>query len=309
MLSIMERISQMKKLLNGQVSKEDCNVVHHDTADVSDILKKSGIGKKKYIIATSGYSFDQEGYADTTLKFLKYLDKMLKPGNTGYITPPTLYPGSIYDITTTVSGLKPSNVAFFTTEHYWEGTDLDAFNKDVNMHRFMRAPIHVFPDNRTYVEATANASDVLICTGGRKVAINEIIEALKRNHKVIMLVNRNLQNDDFDQSKNAVECAPRYFHNYIVSCNEDPANVKDADLKFLRENEGKILQLVKWYFVDNDESIKSAAYRAANVITSPSIFETIEKNPYMSQQDKEKVAKSFSTQVGEAYLRGKSTRL
>lgn len=56
-----------------------------------------------------------------------------------------------------------------------------------------------------------------------------------------MLANENLKNDDFDQSNNSVECAPRYFHNYIVSCGEDPANVKDLDLKFLNENQGKIL--------------------------------------------------------------------
>ena len=309
MLSIKERIAQMKAVLKGEFTKDDCNVVHHDTPDVSDILKKSGLGKKKYLIATSGYSFDQEGYADTTLKFLKQLDKYLKPENTGYITPPTLYSGSIYNMTTEVSGLRPSNVAFFTTQRYWEGTDLNAFDKGVNMRQFTRAPIHVFNDNQTYLEATANASNVLVCTGGRKVAVNEIIEALKRNHKVIMLVNRNLKNDDFDKSNNSVECAPRYFHNYIVSQGEDPANVKDADLKFLQENEGKILQLVNWYFVDDDESIKSAALRASKVISSPTIFDIIEKNNVMTSEQKEKALNDFSTKVGDPYLRGKTMRM
>ncbi len=306
MLSLKDRIAQMKAIIKGEFTKDDCNLVHHNTPDVSDILKNSGIGKKKYRIATSGYSFDQEGYADTTLKFLKELDKLLKPCNTGYITPPTLYSGSIYNMTTEVSGLKPSNVAFFTTQRYWEGTKLEEFDKDVNMRQFTRAPIHVFSDNQTYLEATANASNVLVCTGGRKVAVNEIIEALKRNHNVIMLVNRNLKNEDFDKSNNSVEHAPRYFHNYIVGRGEDPANVKDADLKFLRENEGKILQLVKWYFVDDDASIKSAAFRASKVITSPTIFEIYEKNNQMSPEEKGKVANYFSTQVGSAYIRGKS---
>ena len=306
MFSIKDRIARMRASLKGEFTKEDCKVVQHDTADVSDILQKSGLNKKKYLIATSGYSFDQEGYADTTLKFLKQLDKYLRPGNAGYITPPTLYSGSIYNMTTEVSGLKPGNVAFFTTQRYWEGTDLDAFDKNVNMRQFSKAPIHVFPDNQTYLEATANASNVLVCTGGRKVAINEIIEALKRNHKVIMLVNRNLKNEDFDKNNNSVEHAPRYFHNYIVGRGEDPGNVKDADLKFLEENQGKILQLVKWYFVDDDESIKSAALRAAKVISTPTIFDIIEKNNYMSEKDKERVLNNFSTQVGEPFLRGKS---
>ena len=242
--NLKKRIMQMKSSLSEPPSKAGCNTVSRNTADVTDIVDKSGISKKKYRIAISGYSFDQEGYADTTSKFLKYLDKFLGSRNTGYITPPSLYPGSIYDITTAISGLKPENVALFTTDRYWEGTDLNAFNKNVNMRKFMKAPIYLFPDNQTYLEATANASNVLVCTGGRKVALNEIVEALKRNNRVIMLVNKNLKNNDFDQNNNSVECAPRYFNNYVVNCGEDPANVKDLDLKFLKENQGKILHLV-----------------------------------------------------------------
>lgn len=301
----LERIEKARSRLHP--TREDCNVITHDTSDVTDILKKSGLDKKKFRIATSGYSFEQERYTDITLKFLKYLDKYLKSRNTGYITPPTLYPGSIYDITTAISGLKPNDVAFFTTNRYWEGTNLGDFNTNVNMRKFLKVPIHVFPDNQTYLEATANASNVLVCTGGRKVAINEIAEALKRNHKVIMLVNSNLQNKDFDENNRSVEYAPKYFNNYIKNQLDDPANIKDFDLKFLKENEGKILHLVKWYFVDNSsESIKSAAYRAAHAIDSPTIYEIIEKNSLMSKEEKARVSKRFDTQIGEAYLISKS---
>ena len=303
---LTRRIELIKSRLSKHFTKEDCNVVAHDSADVADILKKSGLGKKKFRIATSGYSFEQEGFADITLRFLKYLDKYLKSKNTGYITSPTLYPGSIYDITTAISGLKQSDVAFFTTDRYWEGTHLDNFNLNVNMRKFLKAPIHVFPDNQTYLEATANASNVLICTGGRKVAINEIVEALKRNHRVIMLVNNNLKNKDFDEHNNSVECAPKYFNNYIQNQLEDPANIKDFDLKYLKENEGKILQLVKWYFVDNsDESIKGAAYRAAHAIEGPTIYDLIEKY-HTNEGEKARLSKMFNTQVGEAYVLGKS---
>ena len=307
--SLKERIRDFTaSFKNREYSKDDCKTFIHETADVSEILEKSGIGKKKYSIATSGYSFDQEGYSEVTSSFLKHLDKYLGSKNTGYITPPTLYPGSIYEMTTSVSGLNPSNVALFTTQRYWEGTDLSAFNKDVNMRKFLRTPVHLFPDNQTYLEATANASNVLVCTGGRKVAINEIVEALKRNNKVIMLVNKNLTNEDFDQSNNAVECAPRYFHNYIVGRDDDPANVRDLDLKFLRENQGKVMQLVKWYFVDDEESIKSAAYRAAKVIQDPNIFEMID-NIFKNDKDKDRVLNDFNTSVGPAYVRSKSTRI
>lgn len=83
--------------------------------------------------------------------------------------------------------------------------------------------------------------------------------------------------------------APKYFNNFIKNCGVDPANIRDIDLKFLNENQGKILQLVKWYFVDDEYSIRSAAYRAAQVLKSPNIFEMIENNVCMTKEQKKKV--------------------
>ena len=56
--------------------------------------------------------------------------------------------------------------------------------------------------------------------------------------------------------------------------------------------------------MDDEESIKSAAFRAAKVIKSPSIYEIIENNPYMNKAEKDKAFQRFNTQVGDAFLRG-----
>lgn len=69
MLSIKDKITQMKDFLQGHLTKVDYKLIYHDTADVTKILA-SGIGNKKYRIATSGYSAEQEGYAETTAKIL-----------------------------------------------------------------------------------------------------------------------------------------------------------------------------------------------------------------------------------------------
>lgn len=272
MLSIKDRITQMKDRLLGTFSKDDCNLVHHNTADVDEILK-NGIGDKKYRIATSGYSFDQEGYKDTTTKFLKALDKQLGRKNTGYITTPAVADGSIYDITTQVSGLGAENVAYFTTDRYWASTDFDGFNKDLNMRQYAKTPIHVFPDTETYAEATANASNVLVCTGGRKVAITEIVEALKRKSKVVLLINNNLKNEGFDTDKNRVENAAEYFTDYMIRCRKDLPQAEQLDLDFLTEKPGRALHLLKVYFVKDDKDIEAAAIRAGNFLNSKTLYD------------------------------------
>lgn len=85
------------------------------------------------------------------------------------------------------------------------------------MKQYAKTPINVFPDTETYTEATANASNVLVCTGGRKVAITKIVEALKRKSKVILLINSNLKNESFDMEKGRVENAAEYFVDYMIN--------------------------------------------------------------------------------------------
>jgi len=272
MYHIREKLEKIKAAFKRTYQKYDCNTISHNSSDVSEILKQS-IGKKPYRIATSGYSLPQEDYEDITLKFFKELNKRLKSGKTGYITTPDLCPGSIYDITTKVSHLKATDVLFFTTQQYWANTSLASFSKDVNMKKYIKAPIHIFPDNKTYTEATANASNILVCTGGKTVAITEIVEALKRKNKVILLINEKLKNEGLDSIRENVEYAAKYFLDYIVNCQKDLPTVKELDLDFLRTHPGRQNQLLRVYFVKDDESIQSAALRASNFIKNKTAYD------------------------------------
>ena len=272
MLSIKERIELMRASIKGELSKDKCNLIRHDTADVTNILK-SGIGSKKYRIATSGYSFDQEGYKEVTTAFLKELDKQLGRRHTGYVTTPAVADGSIYDITTQVSGLGADNVAYFTTERYWESTDFNGFNKDINARQYMKTPIYVFPDNETYTEATANASNILVCTGGRKVAVTEIIEALKRKSKVMLIINPNLNNEAYNHTKGRVDNAAEYFLDYMIHCQKDLPETEQLDLDFLKKHPGRITHLLRVYNVRDAEEAKDAAFRASNFLTNQTPYD------------------------------------
>jgi len=304
---IKDRINRLKKALTQNYTKEDCNVILQDTSDVTEILDKS-IGKKPYRIATSGYSFPQPEYEKTTFKFLKELDKQLGSDKTGYVTTPALSDGSIYDITTRVGGLKPENMVLFTTKRYWEGTELDTFRKDVNMRKYTKAPIYAFPDTKTYADATANASNVLVCTGGRKVAVTEIVEALKRKSKVVLLINENLQNEGFNWQKGNVDSAAKYFLDYMIKCQKDLPQTQELDLDFLKTHPGRITQLLRVYFVtDNDESIKSAAIRSSGFLKGktaydfwPSKADEIDKEPgAVQRQVDQKAAIEHMLKTGE----------
>ena len=272
MLSIKEKIELMRATIKGEISKDNCTLIKHDTSDVTDILK-SGIGSKKYRIATSGYSFDQEGYKEITTKFLQELDKNLGSRNTGYVTTPAIADGSIYDITTQVSGLGASNVAYFTTERYWENTDFNGFNKDINVRQYMKTPIHVFPDNETYTQATANASNILVCTGGRKVAVTEIVEALKRKSKVALILNLNLNKEGYDRATGRVENAAEYFINYMIECQKDLPQAEQLDLEFLKTHPGRITHLLRVYPIENEKDIKGAALRASKFLTNETPYD------------------------------------
>lgn len=270
---IREQIGKLKSLFNSKTyTKEDCKIIHCSSPDVTQILA-NGIGNKKYRIATSGYSFEQEGYRDTTLKFIRALDKELGSKSTGYITTPALAEGSIYDITTQVSGFGAKNVAYFTTDYFWENTDFDSFRQDVNMKKYSQTPIYMFPDTETYIKATANASNILICTGGKTTAVSEVVEALKSKNRVILLINENLKDNDFDQDKQIPNSAAMYFFKYVGKFQKDLLSINELDLQYIRTHPGRINQLLRVYIVSDNKSIEAAAEHAANFLEGKSLYD------------------------------------
>ena len=269
-------LSKIKRLFEAKTyTKEDCNLIRLQTDDVTQILKDT-IGDKKYRIATSGYSFNMDGYEHTTELFLKTLDENLGKRKTGYVVPPSLDKGNLYDITAKISGLGADNVMFVTTERYWDKyTDFGKFDKETDLKKYVKTPVHVFPDTETYTNATANASNVLVCTGGRKVAVREITEALKRKNKVVILLNKNLANGVINEKSGGVENAAEYFSTFIVP--ERSANhyspTETLDIEFIKSHQDRLKELVRVYVVDDDESIKDAAIRASNFIKSKTLYD------------------------------------
>lgn len=182
----------------------------------------------------------------------------------------------MYDITAKISGLGSNNVMFVTTERYWDKyTDFEKFDEKTDLKKYVKTPVHIFPDTETYTSATANASNVLVCTGGRKVALTEIIEALKRKNKVILLLNKNLNNGVLNTETNSVENAAEYSADLFSPdwCKKHYPEIKNIDMDFIKNNKDRILQLVRCYVVDDDESIKDAAIRASNFIKSKTLYD------------------------------------
>lgn len=268
-----------KKLKNCKSSKiytkEDCNVIRLPDDNVSEILKQS-IGDKKYRIATSGYSFNIDGYEEPTKKFLKSMDIALESKNTGYILPPALEKGSIYDITAEVSGLGKKNALFVTADRYYDNyLNLENFAGNIDMKKYLETPMLVFPTPEVYTKATANASNVLVCTGGRKVAVTEIVEALKRRSKVVLLDNLNLNNGTYNTVKNEVENAAKYFKETIILNKSAYPLSERLELEELMKHPSRINQLVRVYHVDDAKSAVDAGTRAANFIKSKTLYDYI----------------------------------
>lgn len=249
----------------AKLSKQDCNIIKLPNSDVSEVLKIS-IGNKPYRIATSGYSFNTEGYEKITKEFLSSIDEVLGRKNTGYIYPPTLEKGSIYDITAQVSGLDKGKALFATAEDYFKNFNLEQLSENVNLKKYVKTPTMIFPNSEIYTEATANASNVLVCTGGRKVAVKEIAEALKRKHKVVLLHNLNLKNGTFNKSLNEVENAARFFDDLRLSGVSKYSEAEMKELKALLEQPDVINDFVRIYLVNDEKSAAEAGKRAAEFI-------------------------------------------
>ena len=257
------------------LTKEDCNVIRLPDDNVSKVLK-STIGEKKYRIATSGYSFNTEGYEEPTEAFLKSIDCSLGSQNTGYILPPTLDKGSIYDITAQISGLRKDKSLFVTAEEFFNKyLNPENFSANINIREYMRAPIHVFPTQELYTSATANASNVLVCTGGRNIAIKEIVEAIKRKNKIVLLLNLNLKNGTYNKNVNEVENAARYFDELRLSGLSKYSREEKREIEDILKNKNIINRLVRVYLVNDVKSATEAGKRAAKFIqsTEPNVIQ------------------------------------
>lgn len=114
---------------------------------------------------------------------------------------------------------------------------------------------------------------MLVCTGGRKVAVTEIVEALKRKSKVILLINPNLKNEGFDTEKNQVGNAAEYFMDYMINCRKDLPKAEQLDLDFLTKYPGRALHLLRVYYVKDEEDVKSAAVRASNFLNNKTAYD------------------------------------
>ena len=261
-------------MLSKAFTKENCNITRLPDDDVSEILKKT-IGNKKYRIATSGYSQGMEGYDEPTREFLKSMDKALGSRNTAYIMPPALEKGSIYDITAEVSGLGKDKALFVTAERYYDNyLNLEHFADNVNKSKYMKTPMLVFPTPEVYTSATANASNVLVCTGGRKVAVTEIVEALKRKNRVIILDNLCLKNGTYNMAKGEVENAAKYFEDMLILNRGSYPVSERLQLEELLKHPGRINSLVRVYPVDNGfMSAKDAGIRAANSLKNKTLYD------------------------------------
>jgi len=253
------------KICPERLTNKGLNVKKHNDDDVSKIVKKS-IGNKPYRIATAGYSYKTEGYEEVTRTFLKSIDASLGSKNTGYVFPPTLDKGSIYGITSQVSGLKKDKALFLTAEEFFTGhINPENFYSNVNMKEYKKIPIHVFKTPEMYTKATANASNVLVCTGGRQIAVREIIQAIKRKNKVVLLHNLNLNNGTYN-ALNDVENAARYFDEMRLSKMLKCSKAERRELAELLKDRDKINELVRVYLVNDSKSAAEAGIRAAKFI-------------------------------------------
>ena len=145
------------------------------------------------------------------------------------------------------------------------------------MKKYSKLQQNVFTSLDDYVEATAKSSNVLVATGGRKIATQEIVEALKNRNKVVLVLNKELTNGVYNYGANRIENTAEFIEDLFSPtwCKKAGYPIpKDVDIGWMREHPDRINQLLRCYVIDSDdEALEFAAERAANFIKSKILYD------------------------------------
>lgn len=156
--------------------------------DIGPIAAKVFAGRD-HKIATAGYSAVPDGtnYAENTQAFLGALAQNLGTGNAGFTTSPTADKGSIDAITTMLGQEHDIPVVSITAKDYVKYVDPENFPAGIDKAKFAAEPKHVFADAGQYNQATVEASNAFIATGGRDTTCFDFMRAIEAGHPVVLV--------------------------------------------------------------------------------------------------------------------------
>lgn len=257
------------------------NTISINSAEQAGKAAIKQIGSMPYRIATAGYSSVRNSeaaakYESSTKAFLEYLQNELGLRNTAFVTSPSIDKGSIDAITSQVAGFDQSRLFYITAQKYVKYINPAKFPAGVDIERFSKIPKYVLPDSIEYSRATAAASNVLVVTGGGKVAVDDFCNAIKQGNKVIIVNNPGIVDELWafreDKGLQVLINASKYLTEQLSALKDNEAlphiEMGEFTSTFLNANRERILKLVRIVNMDglDSASISNSARKAARFI-------------------------------------------
>ena len=269
---------------------------------------------KDYRIATAGYSAPPEGYEVATTDFMRALNAEME-GRAGYVTSPTADKGSIDAITSEVAGMEDGNLFYVTAEDYVPYIAPENFPSTIDVAAYSAKPKAVLPDAASYSQATAQASNAFVATGGRGATVSDFCNAIAKGNKSVILDNTSIEGPAWGPRKPGkapeVLNASKYLKEQIeafLAGKELPYPESGNFTKaFMEAHRAELNDLVKVVTTDGTQASSQAA-----AVETANFFRSAEAPSSRAAAKFNTVAKTSPEVVGkeaEAALRGKDYRI
>ena len=240
------------------------NLVRVGTAE--QVSQESGWVALPHRVATAGYSAAPEGYEAPTQQFVNALvNELGSAGKVGLVSSPTADKGSIDAISTIAAHSAMVPVTYVTSESYVKYINPDNFpEQGINRDRYHAEPKFVLPDNDEYSRATSVVSNSFLATGGRDTTVGDFVNAIKQGNKVIILDNKLVKADVWDEKRNRPNNASAYLAQVLAGNTSLPLIPgKGFTQEFLDQNKEALASLVKVVTINSEADIANAAKEAA----------------------------------------------
>ncbi len=161
-------------------------------------------------------------------------------------------------------------MTYVTAEGYVKYIDPAKFpEQGIDLERYHISPKFVLPTNEEYSRATSVVSNSFLATGGRDATVGDFVNAIKSRNKVIILDNKLVKADAWDEKKNRPNNASAYLAGKLRGNSSLPLiPEKGFTQEFLEQNAQAIASLVKVVTITTEADVPRAVSEAVQFLKS-----------------------------------------
>ena len=166
--------------------------------------------------------------------------------------------------------MKNVPLTYVTSENYVEYLDPAKFpEQGIDLVQYHTTPKFVLPTNEEYSRATSVVSNSFLATGGRDATVGDFVNAIKAKNKVIVLDNKLVKADVWDDKKSRPNNASAYLARKLAGDASLPLTPGQGFIsEFLDESAEAIAALVKIVTIITEADVPRAVDETVRFLKS-----------------------------------------